>query len=173
MLVAFWLLLKTEHMGKPWNNESAEKWWACGRHVRQKELAPSAKVRRTTPEVVRAPPRHLLVRRRCCASKRACTVTQKKTEKNRKNGKDHDRQSTPKRNVFAITPPVKTLMRDYVEELELQVDTYKRLNSRLKLLANWNVRATQSALKNSQDILELVEDLYGDNAFEEKKSLLD
>jgi hypothetical protein len=33
---------------KPWNNESAEKWWACGRHVRQKELAPSAKVRRTT-----------------------------------------------------------------------------------------------------------------------------
>jgi hypothetical protein len=40
MLVAFWLLLKTKHMGKPWNNESAEKWWACGRHVRQKELAP-------------------------------------------------------------------------------------------------------------------------------------
>jgi hypothetical protein len=39
MLVAFWLLLKTEHMGRPWNNESAEKWWACGRHVRQKELA--------------------------------------------------------------------------------------------------------------------------------------
>ena len=36
----FGLLLKTEHMGKPWNNESAEKWWACGRHVRQKELAP-------------------------------------------------------------------------------------------------------------------------------------
>ena len=38
MLVAFWLLLKTEHMGKPWNNESAERWWAYGRHVRQKEL---------------------------------------------------------------------------------------------------------------------------------------
>jgi len=28
-------------MGKPWNNESAEKWWACGRHVRQKEGARS------------------------------------------------------------------------------------------------------------------------------------
>jgi len=40
-LSCLWLfgsLLKTEHMGKPWNNESAEKWWACGRHVRQKEL---------------------------------------------------------------------------------------------------------------------------------------
>ena len=49
LLSCLWLfgsLLKTEHMGKPWNNESAEKWWAYGRHVRQKELAPSAKVRR-------------------------------------------------------------------------------------------------------------------------------
>ena len=46
LLSCLWLfgsLLKTEHMGKPWNNESAEKWWACGRHARQKELAPSAK----------------------------------------------------------------------------------------------------------------------------------
>jgi len=41
-------------MGKPWNNESAEKWWACGRHVRQKELAPIAKVRRTTLDRGRA-----------------------------------------------------------------------------------------------------------------------
>jgi len=48
--------------------------------VRQKELAPSAKVRRTTPEVVRAPPRHLLVRRRCCASKRACARLRRAAE---------------------------------------------------------------------------------------------
>ena len=52
VLVAFWLLLKTEHMGKPWNNESAEKWWACGRHVRQKELAPSAKVQKTRTRAI-------------------------------------------------------------------------------------------------------------------------
>ena len=42
----FGLLLKTEHMGKPRGitSHSTEKWWAvCGRHVRQKELAPSAK----------------------------------------------------------------------------------------------------------------------------------
>ena len=35
-----------EHMGKPWNNESAEKWWACGRHV---PCAPEG-VRRSSPE---------------------------------------------------------------------------------------------------------------------------
>ena len=72
MLVLFGLLLKTEHMGKPWNNESAEKWWACGRHVRQKELAPSAKVRRTTPEVVRA---KLVPIRRCVNKLSGCTHT--------------------------------------------------------------------------------------------------
>ena len=43
-------------MGRPMNNDSAKKWWECGRHVRQKEPAPSAEVRRTRPEVVRAPP---------------------------------------------------------------------------------------------------------------------
>ena len=42
-------------MGRPMNNDSAKKWWECGRHVRQKEPAPSAEVRFTTPEVVRAP----------------------------------------------------------------------------------------------------------------------
>ena len=43
-------------MSRPMNNESAKKWWECGRHVRQKEPAPSAEVRRKSPEVVRAPP---------------------------------------------------------------------------------------------------------------------
>ena len=38
-------------MSRPMNKESAKKWWECGRHVRQKEPAPSAEVRRTTPEV--------------------------------------------------------------------------------------------------------------------------
>ena len=43
-------------MGIPMNNDSAKKWHQCGRHVRQKEPAPSAEVRRTTPEVACAPP---------------------------------------------------------------------------------------------------------------------
>jgi hypothetical protein len=29
LVASFGSRLKTEHMGKPWNNESAEKWWAC------------------------------------------------------------------------------------------------------------------------------------------------
>ena len=49
------LVRSTPH-GRPMNNDSAKKSWECGRHVRQKEPAPSAEVRRTRPEVVRAPP---------------------------------------------------------------------------------------------------------------------
>ena len=48
------MLLKTEqNMGKPWNNESVEKWWACGRHVRQKELAPIRSEREGAPHDAR------------------------------------------------------------------------------------------------------------------------
>ena len=42
-------------MGILMNDDSAKKWHQLGVHVRQKEPAPSAEVRRTTPEVVRAP----------------------------------------------------------------------------------------------------------------------
>ena len=51
-------LLKCEKsaMGIPMNNDSAKKWHQLGLHVRQKQPAPSAEVRRTTPEVVCAPP---------------------------------------------------------------------------------------------------------------------
>ena len=55
-LLAFCFACENQHMGRPMNNDSAKKWWECGRHVRQKEPAPSAEVRFTTPEVVRAPP---------------------------------------------------------------------------------------------------------------------
>ena len=43
-------------MGRPWNNVLAKKWWARGCHVRQKEPAASAEVRRATQQAVHAPP---------------------------------------------------------------------------------------------------------------------
>ena len=63
----FWLLetlLKNQHGQPDENNDSAKKWHQRGLHVRQKVPAPSAEVRRTTPEVVRAPPaQHFFVQR--------------------------------------------------------------------------------------------------------------
>ena len=46
-------------MGRPWDNGLAKRWWALGRHVHQKEPAPSAEVRRATQRAVHAPPTRL------------------------------------------------------------------------------------------------------------------
>ena len=53
-----------------------------------------------------------------------------------------------------------------IEVLNKEISDCKRVNEKLKMIAKWNVRATQSALKNSQDMLEILEDLYGDSATE-------
>ena len=53
-----------------------------------------------------------------------------------------------------------------IEVLNKEISECKRVNQKLKMIAAWNVRATQSALKNSQDMLEILEDLYGDSATE-------
>ena len=56
VLLPFWFACENQHMGSPMNGDSAKKWHQCGYHVRQKEPTPSAEVRHTTLEVVRAPP---------------------------------------------------------------------------------------------------------------------
>jgi len=50
--------------------------------------------------------------------------------------------------------------------LNKEISECKRVNQKLAMIAKWNVRATQSALKNSQEMLEILEDLYGDSATE-------
>ena len=58
-LLPFSFACENQHMGSPINNDSAKKWHQYGRHVCQKEPAPSAEVRRTMPArftgFVRAP----------------------------------------------------------------------------------------------------------------------
>jgi hypothetical protein len=54
-----------------------------------------------------------------------------------------------------------------VERLREQVAKYERGHAKLKRLASWNLRSTKSSLKDIQETLETLEDLYGDMAFEE------
>ena len=99
------------------------------------------------------------------------TFTIYNTEKKIK--KDTKPSERPRMN-FAMTPPTKTLMRDRVIELELEVEKYKHINTKLKLLVGWNVRAAHSALKSSQDILEIIENLDKKEAVAEtRESILD
>ena len=51
-----------------------------------------------------------------------------------------------------------------IKELQTEVEKYKDANLKLKKLAEWNLRSTKSALKDVQEILETLEDLYGDEA---------
>mgnify|MGYP001103997272 CR=1 FL=1 len=40
------------------------------------------------------------------------------------------------------------------------------MNEKLKRLAVWNLRSTKSALKDVEEMLTILEDLYGDDATE-------
>jgi hypothetical protein len=53
-----------------------------------------------------------------------------------------------------------------IQELERKLDKYEKVNEKLKMLAGWNLRSTKSALKDVQQMIETLEDLYGDEAFE-------
>ena len=53
-----------------------------------------------------------------------------------------------------------------IEDLRKQIVKYKTATDKMKLLAGWNMRSTKSALKDVQEMLETLEELYGDEAFE-------
>lgn len=55
-----------------------------------------------------------------------------------------------------------------IRQLTSQITEYKTANKRLKMLALWNLRSTRSALKDVEQMLEVIEDLYGEESFEEE-----
>lgn len=55
------------------------------------------------------------------------------------------------------------------QRLQNDLNKYKTANKRLKSLAQWNLRSTKSTLKDIEEMLEVIEDIYGDSAYEEIK----
>ena len=53
-----------------------------------------------------------------------------------------------------------------IHRLREQVSKYKRGQAKLKRLARWNMRSAKSSIKDIQETLEILEDLYGDEAFD-------
>jgi uncharacterized protein YdcH (DUF465 family) len=72
------------------------------------------------------------------------------------------------RKQYAMKPRCR-IVRDTaeIEKLQKQVMEYEASNKKLKKLAEWNLRSTKSALKDVQEILEIIEDLYGDQAIKD------
>jgi len=54
-----------------------------------------------------------------------------------------------------------------INDLQEQIVKYKIATDKMKVLAGWNLRSTKSALKDVHEMLETLEELYGDEAFEE------
>lgn len=59
-------------------------------------------------------------------------------------------------------PPRERVVEKHHDEIQLlnkEITECKRINSNLIMIAKWNVRASQSAFKTSQEILEILEDM--------------
>ena len=53
-----------------------------------------------------------------------------------------------------------------VDKLKAELKKHKEAEQKIKRHAKWMLRSTQSAHKDAQDVIEIIKDLYGDDAFE-------
>lgn len=55
---------------------------------------------------------------------------------------------------------------DTVEKLKVELKKHKDAEKRIKMHAKWMLRSTQAAHKDAREIIEVIKDLYGDDAFD-------
>jgi|TARA_B110000503_G_scaffold142436_1_gene239223 hypothetical protein len=78
--------------------------------------------------------------------------------------RQHSTGASVRPHRFAMeTPKVETATDGDLRE---RIVKYDIANKKMKQLALWNLRSTKSALKDVQEMLETLEELYGDEAFE-------
>jgi cell shape-determining protein MreC len=65
--------------------------------------------------------------------------------------------------MLAVTPVRIYNTSSKTVKLQEKIKKYETANKKLKLLLNWNLRATHSALKTSQEISEIIDDLQRDS----------
>lgn len=75
-----------------------------------------------------------------------------------------------KKHRYVINTPSNEIDVVELHRLREQIAKYKRGQAKLKRLARWNLRSTKSSLKDIQETLETLEDLYGDEAFDEEEN---
>ena len=54
-----------------------------------------------------------------------------------------------------------------ISELQEEVRKHKMAQKKLKMLTQWNLRSTESSLKDVRDILHILEELYGEYSYDE------
>ena len=89
-------------------------------------------------------------------------------------GERHWRQyspETPKRPIIVkaashIEPEMTKRVDTKVEKLEAELKKHREAEQKIKRHAKWMLRSTQSAHKDAKDVIDIIKDLYGDDAFE-------
>lgn len=95
----------------------------------------------------------------------ACTPTRIYNSVSNEEKPKHWRQhpNRVRRRVYAVNED--TLK---IKKLEKEVDMYKKAHHKMKMIAKWSLRANEAALSDSRSILHTLEELYGDEAFEDQ-----
>ena len=84
-----------------------------------------------------------------------------------KHWRQHSREPVEMRtHNFAMTP--QTTDTECVKQLREQVQLYRTATMKMKTLALWNLRSTKSALKDVQEMIDVIEDLYGETKKKKK-----
>ena len=100
-----------------------------------------------------------------CAPTRIYNTAEKKNEVKVKNNKErhwrqHSTGASSRPHRFAMETPKVEKVTD--ADLREQIIKYNVANKKMKQLAKWNLRSTKSALKDVQEILETLDELYGE-----------
>ena len=73
-----------------------------------------------------------------------------------------------RRRVYAVNSPKVNEDTVKIKKLEKEVDMYKKAHHKMKMIAKWSLRSNEAALSDSRSILHTLEELYGDEAFEDQ-----
>jgi|UniRef100_A0A6C0J0U1 phosphoenolpyruvate-protein kinase (PTS system EI component) len=73
-----------------------------------------------------------------------------------------------RRRVYAVNSPKVNEDTLKIKKLEKEVDMYKKAHHKMKMIAQWSLRSNEAALSDSRSILHTLEELYGDEAFEDQ-----
>ncbi len=79
---------------------------------------------------------------------------------NSSNKKPRNPESRPKK--YQVVETVQ------LEQMRYQIARYKQSEKKIRLLTSWGLRATESSLSDLCGILETLDELYGEDAFDDE-----
>ena len=108
------------------------------------------------------------------------TTENKPVERKRKHWRQYASGISPRKpgtisHNYGINPKIRPEVHEIpckekdarIKELEEENRRYKVSYKKMQLLASWNLRSNKSAMKDINNIIEIMEDIYGETAFED------